>query len=47
MAEKGKDDEDRHFLLPLVLELRNMPSLHELDIKTEILIIVKRFKHNT
>lgn len=31
MAEKGKDDEDRHFLLPLLLELRNVPSLHELD----------------
>lgn len=47
MLEKGKDDEDRHFLLPLVLELRNVPSLHEHDIKTKILNIVKRFKHDT
>jgi len=31
MAEKGKYDEDQHFLLPLLLELRNVPSLHELD----------------
>jgi BESS motif. len=44
-AEQGKDDEDRHFLLSLVSELRNVPSQHKLDIKTEILNLFKRFKH--
>lgn len=47
MAEQGKDEEDRHFPLPQVLELRSVPSQHELDVKTEILNVFKRFKHNT
>jgi hypothetical protein len=38
-AEQGMDDEDRHFLLSLVSELRNMPPQYKLDIKTEILSV--------
>jgi hypothetical protein len=45
-AEQGKDDEDRHFPLSLVSELRNVPAQYELHIKAEILNVLKRSKHN-
>jgi hypothetical protein len=46
-AGQGKDDEDQHFLLSLVSEQRNVPAQYKLDIKTEILNVLKTFKRNT
>jgi hypothetical protein len=46
-AEQGKDDKNQHFLLSLVSELRDVPSQYKLDIKTEILNVLKRFKCNS
>jgi len=45
MAQQGNDEEDRHFLVSLLSELRNMLSQHK--VKTEILNLVKIFKRNT
>jgi hypothetical protein len=35
MGEQAKDDEDRHFLLSLVSELRDVLLQHKLEVRTE------------
>jgi hypothetical protein len=47
MNQTGKDDDCGHFLLSLLSELlKNVPSELKIDVNTEILKGVKKFKDN-